>query len=188
MLAILAEFWAFLRVRKKYWLVADRAHARHLRRPDHSGAGIGHCAVHLHVILVVAICAFSVFPPSITTAPPRWSSTAASSPRRRRSASRARSTTRGFPANAIAYCLAEARRRARRRRLRRVLREAVPEIRTAARDLSRLRAARLPVVSPWRSRCGSAKSCFRKTCSSASLQDIDPISTGPTGSCSPSIT
>ena len=36
--------------------------------------------------------------------------------------------------------------RARRRRLRRLLRQAVPQVRAAARDLSRVRAARLQVV------------------------------------------
>ena len=51
-----------------------------------------------------------------------------------------------FPAHAIAYCLDGRRHQARRRRLRGVLREAVPEVRAAARDLCRLRAARLPVV------------------------------------------
>ena len=53
----------------------------------------------------------------------------------------------GLPAaTRSSYCLAEARHRARRRRPRRLLRQAVPEVRAAARDLPRLRAARLPVV------------------------------------------
>ena len=44
------------------------------------------------------------------------------------------------------YCLDEAGIALARRRLRRVLRQAVPQVRAAARDLPRLRAARLPLV------------------------------------------
>ena len=52
--------------------------------------------------------------PSTTTARPAWCATARSSPPRRRSASRARSTTRGFPGSAVDYCLREGGIAARR--------------------------------------------------------------------------
>ena len=51
-----------------------------------------------------------------------------------------------FPHNAIAYCLAEAGIAAGRARPCRVLRQAVPEVRAAAGNLHRVRAARLPLL------------------------------------------
>ena len=106
-------------------------------------------------------CACSASRPSITTARPPSSRTAASSRRRRRSASRARSTMPAFPTNAIRYCLEAGNVDSRRRRPRRVLREAADQVRAAARDLSRQRAARLCRRSAWRCRCGSRRSCSR---------------------------
>ena len=53
----------------------------------------------------------------------------------------------GFPQQAIDFCLREAGPAGRSARLCRLLRQAVPQVRAAARDVSRLRAGRLPVVS-----------------------------------------
>ena len=78
-----------------------------VRRPAGADQGLGGGAVHLHAVLRRR-CASSASRRSITTARRRWSRTAGSWPPRRRSASRARSTTPRFPRNAIAYCLREA--------------------------------------------------------------------------------
>ena len=52
----------------------------------------------------------------------------------------------GFPAHAIRYCLRGRRHQSRRRRPRRLLREAAHQVRAPAGNLSRQRAARLPLV------------------------------------------
>ena len=67
---------------------------------------------------------------------------------------------------------------ARRRRPRRLLRQAVPEVRAAARDLPRLRAARLHARSAWRCRSGSRRSCSRRTCCARSCKRSRRTSTG----------
>ena len=95
---------------------------------------------------------------------------------------------RAFPQNAIAYCLDEARLPAGRARPRRVLRQAVPEVRTAAGDLSGLRAARLLARSAWRCRCGSRRSCSRRPAAPRAASAIDHGSTGEIACCSPNIT
>ena len=94
------------------------------------------------------------------TAPLRWSSTERSLRPRRRSALRARSTTRISPPRD--RILPGGRKvRARRTGFRRVLRQAVHQVRTAARDLSGVRTARLQII-PWPFPSGCAKSCSRK--------------------------
>ena len=61
---------------------------------------------------------------------------------------------RGLPGQAVDYCLAAGGLSTRRPRLRRLLREAAAEIRSAARDLPELRAARASRRSRGRCRCG----------------------------------
>ena len=99
MLSFLREFWIFLRVRKKFWLLPVYRHDGHLRRPDRADArarpsrrSSTRCSERGR-----RECASSESRRSITTARPRWSRTAASSRRRRRSASPARSTIPAFP-------------------------------------------------------------------------------------------
>ena len=85
--------------------------------------------------------------------------TARSSPPRRRSASRARSTTR-LPDARRRLLPARGRHRARRPRLRRLLRQAAAQVRAPARDLPGFAPQRLPLVPAWRCRSGSRRSCI----------------------------
>ena len=75
--------------------------------------------------------------------------------------------------------------RARRGRLRRVLRQTVSQVRAADGNLSRVRAARVPQLPPWRCHCGSRKSCSRSPCCATSCAVTRRTSTGRTGCCSP---
>ncbi len=84
---------------------------------------------------------------------------ARSSPRHRKSGSRARSTTPGFPHPCRRVLPAGGGARAGAARLRRVLRQAAAQVRAPAGDLSGLCAARLPLVPAPRCRCGSSRSC-----------------------------
>ena len=67
-----------------------------------------------------------------------------------------------YPANAIAYCLAEAGIRLGRYRPRRLLRQALSEIRSAAGNLSGLCSAMGSARSARRCRSGSRISSFKK--------------------------
>jgi hypothetical protein len=53
-MSILAELWAFMRVRKNFWLAPYTDHARGLWWPDHSRSRIGGGSVHPYAILTDA--------------------------------------------------------------------------------------------------------------------------------------
>ena len=63
----------------------------------------------------------------------------------------------GFPSTAVAYCLEEAGNHSRRTRLHRVLRQALAEVRTVARDATRVRAERLPQLRHGHARMAQGK-------------------------------
>ena len=139
----LRELWAFMRVRKKYWLVPDADHAGHLRRPDHPRAGIGGGAVHLHVVLTGA------HPRHIGVLSRQRGGAAGRRPARGRRAGgalHAQEAGRALSRTCDRLLPRRGRTDARRHRLRRLLRKAVPEIRAAAGDLCRLCAARLQIL------------------------------------------
>ena len=90
---VFAEFWEFLRQEKKYWLVPIVI-VRRVRPADGVRPVERRGAVHLHAVLCRP--AFSASRPTTTIRRPVSSRTAGSWPPRRKSASRARSTTRAF--------------------------------------------------------------------------------------------
>jgi len=51
--SLLAEFWAFLRVRKKWWLAPHCYHARTAQCLDFLHAGFRRSALHLYDFLMV---------------------------------------------------------------------------------------------------------------------------------------
>ncbi len=95
----------------------------------------------------------------------------ASLPPRRKSASRARSTTPVSPARRSSIASSEAGVTLERRRLCRLLRQAVPEVRAAAGDLSGASRRAASARFAWRCRCGCARSCFRKRCCAANCKN-----------------
>ena len=81
----------------------------------------------------------------------------------------------GFPANArCAGASSEAGLTGKDIDLRRLLRQAVPEVRAAAGNLSRLRAARLHVVPHRDADLDRARSCSRRTCCCKELEGDRP--------------
>ena len=93
-----------------------------------------------------------------------------------------------FPANAIRYCLREAGVDARTDRSRRLLRKAVLEIRAAARNLSRLRAARLRFVSQGDAAVDERKAVSARSSAARSLQRSIRRLAAPRNCSSPNIT
>ena len=51
LMSFLKELWAFLKARKKLWLLPIILGPRRARRPADPGAGIGRRALHLHAVL-----------------------------------------------------------------------------------------------------------------------------------------
>ena len=156
-MSLLAELWRFMRVRKKYWLVPDRRRDVPARRAAGPCQGLGDRAVHLHAVLgamrILGISAFYHDSAAALVADGEIVAAAQEERFTRKKHDRGLSAARGrlLPAG-------RRRRRLDERRLRRLLRQAAAQVRAAARDLPRLRAARLQVASRWRSRCGCAKS------------------------------
>ena len=110
-MSFLREFIAFLRVRKKYWLMPVFVVMFLLGGLSRADQGIGDCALYLHAVLMpLRILGISAFYHDSAAA---LVVDGASLPRRRRSASRAASTMRGFPPAAIRYCLEAGRHRKR---------------------------------------------------------------------------
>ena len=102
------------------------------------------------------------------------------SPPRRRSASRARSTTRDSRTTRSAPAWRAPARARRRDRLRRVLRQAVPQVRAPARDLPRVRAARLHLVPQGAAAVGQGKAVPEDTILKE-MKNSTPASTGTRG-------
>ena len=147
MLSFLREFWMFLRVRKKYWLIPILIMMVIFGGADRADAGLRSRAVHLHDVLNgpsrMRILGLSAFYHDSAAALVEDGRVVAAAQEERFTRKKHDS---GFPHHALAYCLDAAGIRLGRRRLRRVLRQAVPEIRAAAGNLSRLRADGLPIV------------------------------------------
>ncbi len=66
MISFLREFWTFLRMRKKFWLVPIFIVMAVFGGLIVLTKGIGGRTVNLHLILMV-LCAYSEYPPFITT-------------------------------------------------------------------------------------------------------------------------
>ena len=171
-MSFIAELWRFMRVRKKYWLLPIVLMMAAVRRPDRADAGHRRRAVHLHDVLSEPADAH---PRHVRVLPRQRgraaSTTAGSSPPPRRSASPARSTTPASPGTPSTTAWPRPASALDERRPRRLLRQAVPQVRAAARDLPRLRAARASPRSAWRCRCGSRRSCSRSGCWSTKLKE-----------------
>ena len=170
-MSILCELWAFMRVRKKYWLapILFMLHGL-LGGLDHPSTGGSAVAPFIHAVLKP--CGSSASPRSITTAPPRFVVdgrivAAAQEERFTRKKQDAR-----FPAHADRVLPARGGMHARRRRLCGVLREAVPEVRAAARRPMWASRRAAFSHSRWRSRSGCARSCSRRTSSVASCRSV----------------
>ena len=93
-----------------------------------------------------------------------------------------------FPQNAVQYCLDDGRHQAGRRRLRRLLRQAVPEVRAPARDLPRLRAARLQLVPHGHAAVAEGEAVPEDAAARRDEAAGSPTSTGRSACCSASIT
>ena len=93
----------------------------------------------------------------------------------------------GFPHHAVEYCLARSRHHAGRARPRRLLRQAAPQVRAAARDLPRLRAARLHVVPQGDAAVARATSCSRMATTAPELKRRSRTATGKAKRSSASI-
>ena len=173
-LAFVKELSEFLRARRKYWLRADRRHAGPLRRPDRADQGHRGRAVHLHAVLTcgMRILGLSAFYHDSAAALVEDGRIVAAAQEERFTRQEARRPL--SPRTPSRYCLGRGGVPARRRRPRRLLRQAVPQVRAAARDLPRLRPARLPLVPPWRCRSGCGRSSSRRRCSATSCAGFDP--------------
>ena len=90
--------------------------------------------------------------------------------------------------NAVEYCLDDGRHQAGRRRLRRLLRQAVPEVRAPARDLSRLRAARLQLVPHGHAAVAEGEAVPEDAAARRDEEAGSRTSTGRSACCSASIT
>ena len=75
MMRFLAEFWAYIRAGRKFWLLPLAGGDAGGGRAAGAGADLGDRALHL-LDLLGPSCVFSESPRSTTTAPPRWSRTA----------------------------------------------------------------------------------------------------------------
>ena len=95
---------------------------------------------------------------------------------------------RGFPGERDPLVPRRRRRGGERRRPRRLLRQAVPEVRAAARNLSRLRAARLHVVPHGHAGVAEREAVPEGPAAEGAARDRRRRSARRTSCCSPSIT
>ena len=129
--SFLREFWAFLRVRKKYWLlpVFDRHGA--VRRPDRAHQGLRGSAFHLHAVLkpAVRVLGLSAFYHDSAAALVEDGRIVAAAQEERFTRKK---FDADFPKRALGLLPRRGRLQPRRRRLCRVLRQAVHQVRAAA--------------------------------------------------------
>ena len=169
MIAFLREFWAFLRVRKKFWLLAGLHRHGDLRWVDRPHPRLGRGALHLHDLLStdVRILGLSAFYHDSAAALVEDGRIIAAAQEERFTRKK---FDAGYPRRASRLLPARGWHQPQGHRLRRVLRQAVPQIRTPARNLSHLQPARVHARSAWRCRSGCARSCFRRSLLASELQ------------------
>ena len=144
MIAFLREFLGIPAGAQEVLAAADLHRHGDVRRADRADQGLRGGAVHLHDLLI-GRCASSASRRSTTTARPPWSGWRIVAAAQEERFTRKKADA-DFPAHAVDYCLQRGGHRPEGRRPRRVLRQAVPQVRAAARNLSRLQPARIHVV------------------------------------------
>ena len=146
MISFLREFWAFLRVRKKFWLLPDLHRHGHLRRTDRADQGLGGGALHLHDLLRsarVRVLGISAFYHDSAAALVEDGRIVAAAQEERFTRKK---FDAGYPRHAIDYCLSAGNIKLKDVDSRRLLRQAIHQIRAPAGNLPHLQPARLHVV------------------------------------------
>ena len=137
MISFLREFWAFLRVRKKYWLLpifvvmAMFGGLIVLTK----GSAVAPSSTRSSEASRVRVLGISAFYHDSAAALVENGRIVAAAQEERFTRKK---FDAGYPRRAIDYCLEAGRYRARGHRPRRLLRQAISQVRAAARDLSHL--------------------------------------------------